>query len=665
MPYDLFLSYSRRDNQQGRITDLKDRIQADYRAFAGDELTCFFDVDDIHGMDDWRHRILAGLRESSLLLLVLSPGYLASPYCEWEIVEYLKYEHSRAAGGQGIAPIYFVEVPGLDAPEFEQRAAAWVNRVSRRNRVDLRPWYDEGADCLKRRDVRTRLEDMERSLHARISKLRRIEQAPGNVPAHNPYFVGREEEMRRLHESTGLGKFGVLTAVQGMGGLGKTALAVQYAYAYADHFPGGRWLIGCAGKTSLAAAVRSLDVDLGVALTDEEKRDDERAAKRILVELESRARAGAEARAGEPAPPAPGALLLLDNVDCPEIVQPPQTDLLSGRRWLHVVATTRLGADEFGYDPLRQTLLAVDELPLDDAVRLIESHQPDGRFTSDAEREAAHALAAILGGFTLAVEVAAVYLGERRGQISCAAFLDRLRREGFVGLEAAAKSTKRSLSHREKLIGATLGPTLDALSTEENLALGYAALLPPDSIPIPWLRTLLTRDHPDLGVEAEPGYDDPWLSLVNHLIDLRLFQVVEIDPAARSPRLVRMHRLVQQLAAARMGEVVGERQAALVALAFERSEDLRKHWHEPPHQWEISPLVAYSDLLLDSGNSEANRLVLAMDGWLARCYPSSLMEIRIRRVLSRLEADPNATPEDLGAAVGNLAGFIQDQARYA
>lgn len=206
MPYDLFISYSRKDNQNHRITELKERIAADYQKFSGEPLRCFFDLDAIHGMDDWRHRILEGLRESSLLLLVLSPGYLASEYCEWEIVEYLKYEHSRAAAGQGVAPVYFVEVPGLDTPGFEQEAAAWVARVRRRNHFDLRPWHDEGAEALKREDVRTRLKALEETLHASIAKMRRIANAPGNLASHNPHFVGRETEMLRLHEAAGLGR---------------------------------------------------------------------------------------------------------------------------------------------------------------------------------------------------------------------------------------------------------------------------------------------------------------------------------------------------------------------------------------------------------------------------------------------------------------------------
>jgi len=64
MPYDIFISYSRRDNKGGRITELKQRIEADYREIAKEELQCFFDMEDIRGMDDWRHRILQGLRES-------------------------------------------------------------------------------------------------------------------------------------------------------------------------------------------------------------------------------------------------------------------------------------------------------------------------------------------------------------------------------------------------------------------------------------------------------------------------------------------------------------------------------------------------------------------------------------------------------------------------
>ncbi len=72
MPYDLFISYSRRDNQTGHISELKTQIDVDYRILTGEDLHCFFDLTAINAMDDWRNRILGALRESKLLLLVLT-----------------------------------------------------------------------------------------------------------------------------------------------------------------------------------------------------------------------------------------------------------------------------------------------------------------------------------------------------------------------------------------------------------------------------------------------------------------------------------------------------------------------------------------------------------------------------------------------------------------
>jgi len=664
MSYDLFVSYARQDNQSGRVSDLLQRIQTDYRGFAGEELHCFFDLTDIKTMDDWRDRILGGLRESHLLLLVLSPAYLASPYCEWEIVEFLKYEHSRAVQGQGVAQIYFVEIPGLDTPGFEQQAAAWLARVRHRNHCDLRPWFDEGSEALKRADVRERLADLERSLHDRLTRLRRIERAPGNLPAHNPRFVGRQEEMQRLHQAAGRGAFGVLTAVHGVGGLGKTALAIQYAYSFADFYPGGRWLIGCAGRDNLAAAIRSLDVDLGLTLDEEEKRDDTRAAKRILAELEKRANAGAQARAGEKNQPEPCALLLLDNVDSPALLQPPQADLLTGRKWLHVLATTRLGPKELGADPHRHQLLAVDNLPEEDALLLIESYQPRGRFASEDERAAATGIVKLLGGFTLAVEVVAVYLGECEGRVTCAAFLQRLQGEGLTGLETAAKGTVGAVAHEQKLISLTLEPTLKTLSPAENLVLTLAALLPPDSVPLPWLRAVAAQDYPELAQDVAPGHDDPWLTLVNHLISLRLLQVVELADDGRTPRICRIHRLVQKCLKQRRGDTAAHLENRLIQNSFTRSEYLEEHWHETTAQWEIRPLLTLVTQLLNQTHVEAPKLVKWLMQWIGFWIDSNVSESLLRRSLAQQEADPKTDITEIAITLSNLGHIISTEAHY-
>jgi len=138
MPYDLFLSYSRRDDERGQVAALAEQIKTSFRAFAGRDLQVFFDVRQIHGMDDWRQKIQRSLRESHLLLAVLSPSYLASPYCRWEWEDYVRYEAMRQCLGEGVAPVFFVTLPDAAEPQFDERMARWVDEIQRRQTFDLR-----------------------------------------------------------------------------------------------------------------------------------------------------------------------------------------------------------------------------------------------------------------------------------------------------------------------------------------------------------------------------------------------------------------------------------------------------------------------------------------------------------------------------------------------
>jgi hypothetical protein len=61
MPDDLFISYSRRDNERGQVTALKAQIESSFCAFAGRDLRVFFDTHEIVGMDDWRQKIQRNL----------------------------------------------------------------------------------------------------------------------------------------------------------------------------------------------------------------------------------------------------------------------------------------------------------------------------------------------------------------------------------------------------------------------------------------------------------------------------------------------------------------------------------------------------------------------------------------------------------------------------
>ncbi|MDV3352119.1 NB-ARC domain-containing protein [Leptothoe sp. LEGE 181152] len=54
-------------------------------------------------------------------------------------------------------------------------------------------------------------------------------------------FVGRRIELEQLAEKLKRSDQVAITAVSGMGGIGKTALAQQYVREAKDHYPGGRW----------------------------------------------------------------------------------------------------------------------------------------------------------------------------------------------------------------------------------------------------------------------------------------------------------------------------------------------------------------------------------------------------------------------------------------
>ncbi|GAA1283891.1 AfsR/SARP family transcriptional regulator [Saccharothrix xinjiangensis] len=60
---------------------------------------------------------------------------------------------------------------------------------------------------------------------------------PRQLPAPQPWFTGREKEIADLTEPSGTV---VITAIGGVGGIGKTALALHWAHRHADDFPDGQ-----------------------------------------------------------------------------------------------------------------------------------------------------------------------------------------------------------------------------------------------------------------------------------------------------------------------------------------------------------------------------------------------------------------------------------------
>jgi TIR domain len=104
-PFDLFISYTREDNATGMVSALVETIEADFAQFSPSvPLKVYFDKKSILDMQYWQDVLKKGLRQSKVMLAVLSEAYFNS---EWRRREWDRHRRqacqslggSRSSGG--------------------------------------------------------------------------------------------------------------------------------------------------------------------------------------------------------------------------------------------------------------------------------------------------------------------------------------------------------------------------------------------------------------------------------------------------------------------------------------------------------------------------------------------------------------------------------------
>lgn len=539
--YELFVSYAHADNtgeNVGRVTAIVQAIQAEHLRRTGSQLRVFFDTAEIRTGDDWENRIKTGLRQSKLMLAIISPTYFRSSYCRREWEEYVRLEYDHCLLGEGIAPIYVISHSDfetyLSAPDdsclksLDSHLRSWfVNLKQRQVEPKWKVWWAEGPTALAREDARKRLIELSSLLSERVTRSRIRNSSPNNLPPHNPNFIGRVDELRQLNDNLNSGQISAIAAVNGIGGVGKTALALIYARAYGHLYPGGRFLIGCSTFTDpgqMQNAVVDLAPLIGVELTVAELQRPAFAFRKVKAAFEQ----------GKPA------LLILDNLENPQLVGPLQRGECLPTQNTHILVTTRCEPARLG-DIACESL---DSLKLEDAQRLLFRYRPIDESAPDADQDwwAALEIARRLGGHALALEIVAVRMTLHR-ELTYSEVLAELETQGILpqldeaGGEAAYTHRVR---HAQTLVGPLLKPTLDSLNELEIASLRYAAFLPPDNVYWFWIVERLTLDFPENNDVTDPQVV-PFLEIFDRLNGLRLL----VQGEERG--LGRCHRLVQEV----------------------------------------------------------------------------------------------------------------------
>jgi hypothetical protein len=411
--FDVFISYARSPDLP-RVRELKRCLEA-----AG--LSVWLDETAVESFEDITDGIVRGLSRVRAMLVYYSRAYLERTACQWELTAALTAVQQAADGPSRILVVNPEPGPEHIYPE-DLRAALYRAAPEASEPGALRRLAADIAEHVRR--------------------------CPGRLPVARPLarprwyplarsesrFVGRVADIFRLnralhrgdHPATS-GYFGLPAAqVTGLGGIGKTGLASEYALRFGAAYPGGIFWVSAPGDDP-----------------EGRHRSEEELGAMLLAQLR-RIAAAAGIPGVEPTVEALGGALARTverrGQRCLWIVDDLPSDLgeEAARRWfaphplMYTVVTTRARRR---YDKLAAPV-HLDVLRPEEAYGLLTAYR---RPAGAVERAEAAGVAADLGCHTLALHVAGAALRLQRGLLSFAGFRAELADPDQDALELAAQ----------------------------------------------------------------------------------------------------------------------------------------------------------------------------------------------------------------------------------
>jgi len=331
----------------------------------------------------------------------------------------------------------------------------------------------------------------------------------------NPLFTGREALLHTLHEKLSREHSLALTqswAIGGLGGIGKTQIALEYAYQYRHDYAAIFWISAATRETLLAGLVTLAEI---VQIPEKDEHDQRKVIQAVNTWLATHQ----------------GWLFILDNADDITMVH----DVLPTERGGHLLLTTRaqalgtlaqrievetMGMAEGTLFLLRRAKRLAPDLPLD--------------YASPEQLTAAEAIVIAMDFLPLALDQAGAYIEEVGCSLTTYLEIYHTHRAQLLHRRGQV------LSDHPEPVATTWSLNFQQVEQANPAAaelLRLCAFLEPDAIP----EELISEGSAALGPVLQHAATDAF-TLNEAIEELRKFSLVQRDSEAK---LLRLHRLVQ------------------------------------------------------------------------------------------------------------------------
>ena len=446
---DVFLSYPHKD--QAAVLALAEALK-------GAGLSIWLDSESVEVFERIHDRVARGIATSKVVLAWYSCHYANSRPCQWELAA-----GWLANDGERVLAVN----PELDAGHI--RPATLLQRLYA-NADDLAALAQQ---------VKSQVVRFETAMGEGVTYGQPLHY--GRELAGLNTFVGRMEQLWDLHDALAKAGAAMLTGeirsvaqLRGFGGIGKSALAEEYALRFGAAYPGGIFWLKAYGNADGYQSPADRDAERLRQIAD--------FAARLNIPVAGKQSGEIRTALGQLMASGRRGLWIVD--DLPSgLTQEQASAWLSPHASVPTLITTRDRSLARLGKPMD-----VDVLSRGESMELLSRHIA----IAESERKAAEELADELGYHVLALEVAGSYLQMRAGE-PIEEFLEDLRSPDDDVLEQAAElADALPLEHSPSIV-ATLKTTIDRLSEPARDLLCLASCVAAAPIPPELIASVLAR----------------------------------------------------------------------------------------------------------------------------------------------------------------------------